>query len=68
MGDVENEARKLAKIVYGDNYDHSQYETTLNFMHESDKFSKNRCINNFIKLIKNFFILLDAQIESHKQE
>ena len=66
MGDVENEARKVAKLVYGDNYDHSQYETTLNCMHDSDKFFENRCLNNFIKLIKNLLLLLDAQIESHK--
>ena len=68
MGDVENEVRKLAKLVYGDNYDHSQCETTLNCIHESDKFFENRCLNNFIKLMKSLFTLLDDHIESHKQE
>ena len=30
----EDTVRKLTKIVYGDNYDHSQYENILNCLHD----------------------------------
>ena len=26
MGKLEDKAREIAKVLYGDNYDHSQYE------------------------------------------
>ena len=71
MGDErksEDGVRELTKPVYGDNYDHSQCETTLNCIHDFDNFFGNLCLNNFIKLMESLCTLLDDYNESRKQE
>ena len=34
---MEDTARKITKALYGDNYDHSQYERILTFLHGIEK-------------------------------
>ena len=66
--DEQELVRDLTKMVYGENYDHSQYATTLNCFHDGENFFGNRCLNNFIKLRKSLCTLLDDYNESRKQE
>ena len=53
---MEDTARKIAKMFYGDNYDHSQYEKILNCLQDFNKFMDSLCEN--LKDLKEF----------HKQE
>ena len=34
---MEDTARKISKFLYGDNYDNSQYERILTFLHDIEK-------------------------------
>ena len=53
---MEDTARKIAKMLYGDNYDHSKYEKILNGLQDSSKFMDSLCKN------------LKDLTEFHKQE
>ena len=73
----EDTVRKLTKMVYGDNYDHSQYENILNCLHDFENFFGNLCLNTpfwglslngFRKLVKSLGTFLDDYNESHKPE
>ena len=39
--DEQEFVRDLTKMVYGENYDHSQYEHMLNFYHNYENFLDN---------------------------
>ena len=39
---MEDDARKITKFLYGDNYDNSKYERILN------------CLNDFKKFVESF--------------
>ena len=64
----EDTVRKLTKMVYGDHYDHSQYENILNCLHDFENFFENLSLNGFRKLVKSLGTFLDDYNESHKQE
>ena len=72
----------ITKMVYGDNYDHSQYENTLNCIHDFENFFDNLysngldfknffgslCSNGFDKFVKSLSTFLDDYNKSHKPE
>ena len=53
---MEEQARKLTKVLYGNNYDHSHYEKILNCLHDFKKFMESLYAN-----------IMDLR-EFHKQE
>ena len=53
---MEDTAREIAKMLYGNNYDHSQYEKILH------------CLQDFKKFMDSLYENLKDLTEFHKQE
>ena len=53
---MDDVARNVTKALYGDNYNNSQYERVLTFLHDIEEWGK------------RFFGILTNLIESHQQE
>ena len=49
---MEDKAREIAKSLYGDNYNHSQYEKILHCLQDFKKFMES--LNENLKDLKEF--------------
>ena len=54
---MEDEARKITKALYGDNYDNPKYEKILNCLHDFKKFIESLYEN--VKDLNKFYKLKD---------